>query len=371
MKKEVEAIFLFIAELTGSFVPGTGTKEDKIEYGRQDYIKNNLPELDLSNEEDRKDLHEVIWLERLYEELDKYFSLPREINQLGRYLATEEGYRTTTYRWTVPIELDAGASLLQYQAVLLNDRRMMEMTNMIGDTLYDPWGIEGLPRNMVKKASTPMLYGSNQACFSLWQSAGIEYTKAHIDLYTAELSSGALGLANQFKDFIINNCNPKSTMTIDIWKDEFEIQCNRFRNVGDKTKAYKIWDSQNERYNTVIHTDTIKIPDLDQFRRYFVTLLVHNLDSQVADTVIGKVVAKYGWGIPIHDAVLISPAAAEDTRNWYAQELEEIHRNRKEILQNYFRSIGVTGAAIAQWEDLKAKVVPFEGELRVNPMALK
>ena len=371
MKKEVEAVFLFVAELNSSFTPGTGTKEDKIECGRQDYITSNFPALNLCNEKDRKELNEIIWLERLYEELDTYFSLPKGINALGRYLATEGAYRDTTYRWTVPIELDASASMLQYMGLLLGDKRLLNMTNILGDTLQDPWKLEGLPRAMVKEASTPMLYGSSQTCFSLWQKAGMDYTKEHISLYSAELSSGALGLANQFKDFIINNCNPTATMKLNTWNDNFEIQCNRFRNIGDKTKAYKIWDSLDESYNTVLHTDTVKIPDLDQFRRYFPTLLIHNLDSQVADTVIGKIMAKYDWGIPIHDAMIVSPAAAEDTRAWYAEELEDIYRNRKSILQNFFKSIGVTGAATAQWETLKSKVVPLDDELVVGSMALK
>lgn len=57
MKTECNAIFLFIAELTGSFEPGTGTADDKTECGMKDYIKNNLPKLDLDDEEDRKELH--------------------------------------------------------------------------------------------------------------------------------------------------------------------------------------------------------------------------------------------------------------------------------------------------------------------------
>jgi hypothetical protein len=150
----------------------------------------------------------------------------------------------------------------------------MEMTNVIGDTLQDPWNLKGMPRAMLKAAATPMLYGSSQSCFSLWQSSNMEYDKEQIMLYNQELSSGPLGLANMFKEFIINNCNPKAVMKVKIWNDEFEINCNRFRNVGDETKAYKIWDSKDGQYNTFTHTDTVRVPDLDQFRRYFVTLLV-------------------------------------------------------------------------------------------------
>lgn len=302
MKIECEAVFLFIAELTGSFKAGSGTVEDKIKCGQKDYIKNYLLDLDLSNEEDRKDLHENMWLERLYAELDGYFGV-QSSESLERFLVIDtEAYRKDTYKWSVPIELDASASMLQYEGILLGDKRLMNMTNVIGETLEDPWKLEGMSRMMLKKAATPMLYGSAKACHELWQNNGIEYTADDIDLYTKEMADGPFGVANLLKEFIINNASPKAVMKVKIWEEEFEISCNRFRNVGEKTKAYKAWDSTDKLYNVVLHTDTKKIPDLEQFKRYFMTLLVHNLDSQVANKVIGKVMEKYGWGIPIHDA---------------------------------------------------------------------
>ena len=109
MKTECNAVFLFIAELTGSFVPGSGTVETKIECGQQDYITNKLHDLDLTNEEDRKDLHENVWLERLYAELDAYFSIGTS-DSMARSLSLNMGnYRDTTYKWQVPIECDASA----------------------------------------------------------------------------------------------------------------------------------------------------------------------------------------------------------------------------------------------------------------------
>lgn len=261
--------------------------------------------------------------------------------------------------------------MLQYEGILLNDKRLMSMTNVIGDTLEDPWKLEGMSRTMLKKAATPMLYGSAKACHELWQNNGISYTVDDIALYNKEIAEGPFGLANLLKEFIINNANPKATMKVKIWNEEFEISCNRYRNVGEKTKAYKIWDSIDKQYNIVLHTDTKKVPDLEQFRRYFMTLLVHNLDSVVANTVISKVMNKYGWGIPIHDAFIVSPAAATDVRKWYAEELEKIHANRNEILTNYFNSIGITSAAKQQWDDLTKKIVQFEGDFKASYMALK
>ena len=108
MQTETNAVFLFIAELTGSFVPGSGTEEDKILCGKKDYLSSHLPELDLNDEGDRKDLHEVVWLERLYEDLDRYFDISG--SHLMRYLALDgEHYHTESFKWTVPLELDASA----------------------------------------------------------------------------------------------------------------------------------------------------------------------------------------------------------------------------------------------------------------------
>lgn len=369
MKTECDAVFLFIAELTGSFKPESGDVNDKIVCGQKRYVENYLHNLDLNNEEDRKETHVNIWLERLYEELDNYFEI--DGTGLNRFLAIDsKSYRDETYAWSVPIELDASASMLQYMGILLGDKRLMEMTNVIGNNLKDPWKLKGMSRIKLKKAATPMLYGSSQSCHELWQDNNIPYTIEDIALYNQEMTSGPFGVANLLKEFIINNAAPKAEMQVNINDEIFNVSCNRFRNIGEKTKAYKIWDSIDKRYNIVIHTDTKKIPDLDQFRRYFVTLLVHNLDSQVANTVIGKVMDKYGWGIPIHDAFIVSPAAAADVRKWYSECLQDIYHNRKSILSKFFKSIGITGAAISQWDDLKAKVVKVDMPV-FNHMALK
>jgi hypothetical protein len=158
MRTECEAVFLFIAELTGSFKAGSGNTELKILCGKTDYIKHTLHELDLEDEEDRKELHENMWLERLYAELDDYFRIPHK-DSLIRHLSVhdESNYRTDTYKWSVPIELDASASMLQYEGLLTGDKRLLEMTNVIGETLEDPWKLEGMSRKMLKKAATPML----------------------------------------------------------------------------------------------------------------------------------------------------------------------------------------------------------------------
>jgi len=370
MKTECEAVFLFISELTGSFKAGSGTKEDKIQCGKTDYVNNSLHSLDLSSEKDKADLHENVWLKRLYKELDAYFEIP-EGDKLARALSLDtESYRSSSFKWQVPIELDASASLLQITGLLLNDRRLMEMTNVIGDKLQDPWYLEGISRKQLKFALTPKLYGSSQSAESLWKKNRVNYTDEEVALVNKELSKGAFGLANAFKDFVINSCSPKPTMDIKIGSSEFTIYCNKFRNVGEKTKAYKIWDSISQRYNIILHTDTKKVPDLEQFRLFFQTLLIHHLDSEIMDKVASKVMNKYGWGIPVHDAIIVSPAAANDVRKWYGEELVKIHNNRENILSSYFKSIGITASANGLWQHIKSLVKPLEGDLELN-MPLK
>lgn len=360
-KSECEAVYLFISELTGSFIAGSGTIEDKIKCGINNYLNNELHELDLTTEEGRKELNENIWLERLYNELDEYFEIPKG-NKLARCLSIDtEAYRDVTYQWSVPIELDASASLLQIMGILLNDKRLMEMTNVIGSTLEDPWKLKGISRSKLKCVMTPKLYGSSQSPEGLWKKGKMPYTDKDVKIVTEELQNGAFGLANSFKDFIINNCSPKSTMEIKIGDDEFSISCNKFRNTKEVTKAYKIYDSIDKQYNIVLHTDTKKVEDLEQFRLYMMTLLVHNIDSQIMDSVVGKVMKKYGWGISVHDAILCGAQAAADVRTWYNEELLKLHTKRKDILKDFFKSVGINASCSEQWTKLQTKIVPFTG----------
>lgn len=371
MKHECEAVFLFIAELTGSYVAGTGDINEKVRCGEKDYIQHHLPGIDLDLEEDRKELNELVWLDRLYAEMDRYFDLVNATATTRALSLSLCKYRDEEFKWSVPIELDFSASMLQYMGLLLNDSRLLNATNVVGDTLEDPWKLEGMSRLMLKKAATPMLYGSTQACHELWQANKISYVAEDIALYSKEMAHGMFGLCNLFKEFIINNAKPKAEMQVNVNGEEFNVSCNRFRNVGEKTKAYKVWDSIDKQYNVVLHTDTKKVPDLEQFRRYFITLLIHCLDSQVADSIGEKLMSKYGWGLTIHDAIICSPAAALDVRIWAAEEYQLIHKNRKEILKNYFTSIGIGAEAQKQWEDLTKKIHQFEGELEVSLMCLK
>jgi len=40
---------------------------------------------------------------------------------------------------------------------LTNDKRLLESTNVVGDTLSDPWHIDGVRRLTAKSIGTPVL----------------------------------------------------------------------------------------------------------------------------------------------------------------------------------------------------------------------
>lgn len=87
-QEAINSVYMFIAELQGY---KQGTVQEKILFGKDCYRNGTLPE------ETPDDLHEIIWLQRLYKELEALF-LYAEIN------GTMEDYH-----WQVPIELDASA----------------------------------------------------------------------------------------------------------------------------------------------------------------------------------------------------------------------------------------------------------------------
>lgn len=362
-RAETDAVALFIAELIGAKAE---TKQLKINSGYYAWIHNSLHTLDPNSEDDRAEFHENIWLQRLYDQLDLAYNCQNKFSRAA-YLAREP----IQINWQVPIELDASASMLQWMGILLGDERLLTMTNVIGDTLSDPWHFDGIPRKQFKAAATPLLYGSSQATHQLWKDGKFEYTQKQLQLFNQELSNGAFGLANQFKEFIINNVKPQESMLVQIFNEYIEIECNRFKHIGEETISYDIYDTITDSIRTIQHTTTKSVPDLEQFRRYFVTLLIHNLDSQAANYVAEKCFDKYGFVIDIHDAFIVSPIAAYDVRQWYKEKLVEVYTNRQTILANYFKSIGIGAEAQNQWNTIKAMIHPISGEFKPTDMALK
>ena len=307
-----KAIYAAISELLGY---RGKNYEDKVSYGQAMYVTRELPSLeDMKASKNYDKLHERIWLERIYENLDNY---------------EQEG-------WYVPVELDALASQIQLVAVLTNDHTYMDGTNLIGEDFSDIWTVDYCSRTHVKKALTPKLYGSSRNPRELWDKNKLEYTQAQVNQITKDLAIGKYANANRFKDFIIDNVQPQTEMIVRIWNEVFKIECNRFKWEETTQVEYNIYASQQSKIKRVVRTVNL-VSDLGQFKRYFQTLLLHNLDSQIANYVCENM----GWVIPNHDAFTVHPNDANEVRKLYVEKITEIYRNRKSILRGYLDSIGI------------------------------
>jgi len=336
--------YLFIAELNGF---KNGTTDDKAEFGKQCYKNRTLPHYNLTTELD--ELPDAIWCMRTYDDIDAYHS-------------------TSNHRWTTPIEIDMSASVIGFYALLLGDRRGMARTNMIGNILGDAWHNDTITNRTQCKTIMRRLYGSNMQPDEMWSKMSIPYTQAEVEAFNHETTKGEFAVYNAFKDFIIDNVKPKHTMQVNINNEVFVIECNKFRNAGESTIVFDLYDSATNSVKRIHHTDTIKIPNLKAFRRFFATLLIHNLDSQCMD----KSIVNLDWVLPIHDAMIVCAEEATQGRVNYAKELEAIYSNRNKIISNYFTSIGISNKTLPQFkQQVQSLVQPLAGEFKCNLMVLK
>jgi hypothetical protein len=333
----LEDIYYFIAELTGSKAV---TEAGKFEDGYKAYLANELPELDLTNAHDRGDLHELIWLERIYAQLDEVFE----------FGSTE---------WIVPLEVDASQSVAQVAGALTNDRRLLSSTNVIGFKLTDPWHIDGVRRQAGKLKGTPTFYGSSASAKALISKKGYLYEQLLPEEATAEqiatakamdkeeqsainreFAQGRFSVLNKMKDAIIsgyNNHTPR--VDIKIWDDQYYVPVNKFKAAGSELQVTEAWDSNSSKFKySVTHKPTL-IPDYEYMKLYWQTGLIHNLDSQVCNKIPLLV---NEWMLTIHDAVIMGPGVARRVRETYAALLQEIHTNRFDIVNSYRQSIGAT-----------------------------
>ena len=334
-------ILLFVAELNGY---KKGTVEGKLEYGFQCWHNGTLPE----------DVYARIWAQRLYKEL------------YGYEIALIEG---KDYYWSTPIELDAAASLLQYIGVLLGDKKLLRATNVLSDgELSDPWGlIEDVARTPAKAVLMQQVYGSSKNSAQILKDSDMPYTAQDIANLEKGLHSGAYGVANKLKEFIIGNANMQAEMNPVVWGETLTVPCNRFTKVGEMPVLYSALDSKG-RKQTVTHWKLKLLPDLRSFKRWTMTGLIHALDARV----INRIMQSVTWGIDIHDAVITNPENATTIRNSYSQVMGEIYQDRTQILNEYFTSVGIeyTPKAQQQWAELVAMVDKVE-TFTCSPWALK
>jgi len=373
--------YLFIAELLGY---KKGNVAGKINYGRRAYYnRTNITEPALD------DLYEAIWIERIYKDIDYILDMNnwKKKAAIGNYRAgsismTKCAQKIETFtgrKSSVPIEIDMSNSVAGYMGLLLNHKPFLERTNMIGKTINDAWIINGIANRKQAKTTMRVMYGSSMPADKMWTEMGIPYTTKEVIAFERELEIGEFAVADKFKDFIIGNVKPQSEMTVKIGSESFTIECNRFYRIGDTTNKFDFYDSSTKSIRRIHNTTTVKHPDLKQFKRFFVTLLVHNEDSQVMDNTTDAVYNTYEWVLDIHDALILDSEAATYARDVYCSgrnptepSLENIHRNRKGILEGYFTSIGIEPAAIRQWNDtVQPLIQPYKGKLSCNRIVLK
>lgn len=336
------AILLFVAELNGY---RSGTVEDKTAFGHKCWLDGAQPH----------EVHERIWANRLYTELYGF-----TIAQMGG----EDFY------WSVPIELDASASMLQYIGILLGDKACLEATNVLSNgTLNDPWNlVTNVNRKLTKPVIMRQLYGSSKSAVAILNDFEMEYTAQEIEDLEEGLHTGAYGVANALKSFIIGNANLAPTIYPVVWGEQLEVPCNRHYREGDHPVVYSSITSSGTDAK-LIHWKTIEVPNLKSFKRWTMTGLIHSLDSRVIDLVMQKL----DWGIDIHDAVIINPEDAMTVRTAYAEALEAVYTDRESILNNYFASIGIKSTEKTQreWAKLKSMITPLDAPFKASIWAVK
>jgi hypothetical protein len=361
-------IYYFIAELTGHKCL-KGTENQKITAGRQAYLNKELPKLDLKSTEGRDDLHELIWLERIYKRLDVLFN-SKIISEVV---------------WDIPLEIDHSMSLAQIVGALTNDERVLESTNVIGTQLSDPWYIEGVRRLAAKAIGTPTFYGSSQSAISLLKSKNLlavqalgenpskqaidiakKQDKYELSLIKKEFSQGRFSVLKQFKDLLIQNYNvEKPVIDIDTGFSQFKVEVNKFKVAGHETVVTESWDGKRFKYSFT--KDPTYVPDYKAMKTFWATCLVHHMDSDLLEHNL-TAHPEY-WALGIHDAIICLPGQASEFRKTAAKRLKYYNTNRETIMNKYMESIGATtNKAIMQYIKLRntvkqAEDVEFNKEL--------
>jgi hypothetical protein len=212
------------------------------------------------------------------------------------------------------------------------------------------------------------IYGSSQSSSAILDAAKEEYTPKEIQDLEEGLHTGAYGVANALKSFIIRNCNLTDVIYPVVWGEQLEVPCNRHHREGDKPTIYSAVDA-NGHSCRLIHWDTIEVPNLKSFKRWTMTGLIHSLDSRVIDLVMQKL----DWAIDIHDAIICNPEDAMIVRIAYAEALEAVYNDRQSILNDYFASIGIMSNEKTQreWAALKALVTPLDAPFKASIWAVK
>lgn len=361
-------IYLFIAELIGTNAKSWGAKTlaGKIAYENhslhvldlQEHITDDMTAKQIKKEckradLDRKDLHENIWLERIYAKLDRLFN---------------QGYIS----WDIPLEKDATMSLAQIIGVLTNDARLLDRTNVVYPyALKDAWTVEGVPRLHTKTVGTPKFYGSGQTAKKLLASKNLTLTKKQMSKLAKEFTTGGFATITDLKDFFIKYSNVATpTIETTTWNETYTITVNKYKCVGANIAAYTAYDTASSTDKTFMIHNPIRIPDYERFKLFYPTGLIHNLDSKIMDNTMNSIIDNGEWAIAIHDAGLVMPGTSMG--KYYVDNLEQLRLDRHIVIDNYRKSIGATGrAADIAFAKLMNKVVQLPASTSFSPSALK
>lgn len=290
------------------------------------------------------DLFENIWLERLYNDMRLYHA--------------DEYHMVTT-----PLEVDFSSSNMVMIGLLLGHWKYVDHTKYM-------WDVAGLSKQHVKFAQTPYVFGSREGVIPLWDKNNLTYTPEQVKLMKYEQSAGKFAMANELKDIIVGHCQPDPEMEVCVQHEVFKVECNKTRNVGDTTKQYIVYNTDTHVFEVIHHTDTHTVPDLERFKTYFMTLLIHNLDSQILD----NIVMKMNWVLPIHDAGIVTWNGAVVMRAQAVVEMEFVKDNREKTMLNYLKSIKLDQAGWIRYAKLKEKVAKANEEvddIELSPFLLK
>lgn len=230
------------------------------------------------------------------------------------------------------------------------------------------WKIDGLTKNHVKFAQTPYVFGSSASIEALWKKNKVSYTNEQVLIMRREQRRGKFAIANEFKDILIGHSHPEAIMQVQSGNERFTVECNRYKNVGDVTTQYVVYDSEKDTMKIVVHTKTQKVPDLKQFRRYFSSCIIHNLDSRI----MSNICLALDWVLPIHDAGIVTWTEASVMREAAVKQMTKVSRNRKTIVEGFLKSINLDEAGWLRYAKLlerieKAKTKP----LVISPYLLK
>ena len=159
-----------------------------------------------------------------------------------------------------------------------------------------------------------------------------------------------------FRNLIVEHANPSEWVNVSMGEadDNFRVQCPKDAHTSRKRESrYAIWDTLLEKLVVHTRTENVTVPDLKQFRTYFVSLLIHNRDGWVMDYVLRGL---HDRGITnvfdIHDAYICNPADAGTIRSLYGEAVKTVYNNRNVIIPAYFKSIGMGAAGAKAWGEL-------------------